>query len=748
MKTLTITIGLFFAAAAAAFSQSINGRVFEIVEGDTLPLVGAHVLLLDDHTHGSLTDANGRFELHTEGKPPYRVLVSHVSYAPDTIETADEIVDVFLQSGRSIGEVVVTARASDTYFEEGPMRTEVLTSTELKEAACCDLAGCFNRTASVERAVTDVLTDTKELRMLSLSGVYTQILVDNIPWLTNGLNQSFAVSHIPGTMINKIMVMKGLNSVVQGSESISGQVNVLTKNIEEENAALLNIFANSFLETQYNLNYSATMGRWSTIFAGHSTQHGADVDGDGDSFLDMPNTSRYMAFNKWNYAEEDGSFKAYIAGKYLTEERIGGQKGFNRLTDKGTMNAFGQILDMDRFEAYGKAEHQLGENQFLDALLAVSTQKLDGWYGTTAYTGKQLSFYGDIRYETLLSEENQLTIGAGYRHLKLDETIDLGLNPNNKTYGGGYFSEERIAGVFAEDQQNLFDDNMTVIAGIRADQHSGGGGFVVTPRLHMKYAFSGFTSIRGSIGTGHRNAHAIAENLVLMASSRNIVIEKDLKMEDALNYGFNLTHEYILFGIEGTLAFDAYRTVFTNQLRPVYDDDPGMIHFRNLNGRSYSNSIQTEVSAILTTQIDVKFAHTWSEVYEVERGMRLDLPFIPKHKLLATMSWATLEPDWRIDATLEWNGRQHLPETGSYPVEFQLGKHSDPYTMLGIQITKTWEYFDIYAGVENALNHRQNNPIISSSNPFGQYFEPTFIWGDTKGREAYAGIRWRLWALK
>jgi hypothetical protein len=42
------------------------------------------------------------------------------------------------------------------------------------------------------------------------------------------------------------------------------------------------------------------------------------------------------------------------------------------------------------------------------------------------------------------------------------------------------------------------------------------------------------------------------------------------------------------------------------------------------------------------------------------------------------------------------------------------------------------------------LNFKQTNPIVDPTNPYGQYFDATMIWGPVFGRMVYGGIRWRL----
>ena len=61
--------------------------------------------------------------------------------------------------------------------------------------------------------------------------------------------------------------------------------------------------------------------------------------------------------------------------------------------------------------------------------------------------------------------------------------------------------------------------------------------------------------------------------------------------------------------------------------------------------------------------------------------------------------------------------------------------------MINAQINKNFSFIEIYAGVDNILNFTQKDPIIAADDPFGPYFDTSFIWGPTKGREFYFGLR-------
>lgn len=77
----------------------------------------------------------------------------------------------------------------------------------------------------------------------------------------------------------------------------------------------------------------------------------------------------------------------------------------------------------------------------------------------------------------------------------------------------------------------------------------------------------------------------------------------------------------------------------------------------------------------------------------------------------------------------------------SYPAELRMTSPSPDFTMINIQATHAWDWFELYGGIENILDFRQANPIINAAHPFERYFEPTFAWGPVKGRELYLGVR-------
>lgn len=93
---------------------------------------------------------------------------------------------------------------------------------------------------------------------------------------------------------------------------------------------------------------------------------------------------------------------------------------------------------------------------------------------------------------------------------------------------------------------------------------------------------------------------------------------------------------------------------------------------------------------------------------------------------------------------VHWYGEQRLPNTQSNPIAFQRPDFSQPYTIVNAQFTYIFKKYEVYIGCENIFDFRQIQPIISWQNPFSTYFDTSSVWGPTRGREIYFGVRFKL----
>lgn len=739
MNKLLVFLALLFPWALSA--QTLKGKV---TDNNNNPLSGASVYWLDTAI-GTTSNDQGAFEIQLVSEAEKKLIVSFTGYQSDTIIIKDQnFIEVKLHDAKVLNEVVVKSERPGTYISSlNPIKTEVITKTELTKAACCDLAGCFETQGTVQAVTTNVVTNSKELRILGLSGIYNQVLLDGMP-LIQGLSYTYGISSIPGTLVDNIYVSKGANSVLQGYESISGQINVETKEPDNTDKLLLNVYTNNFMEKQFNANYAIKKSKWSDLLAFHTTQPANRVDRDHDTFLDVPLLTRYMIFNKWKYGNDrDWGWSSRIGVRYVNEQRIGGQTFFNVENDKGTTNAYGQTVNIQQPELWTKTSYRFNDNQKLSFIASSFYQDQNSYFGTTKYAATQTNAYANLQYELFYNEKHLLKTGISYRHLNLNENIGFTANPLNRTYAGDYEKKENIPGVFAENTFNWADDKLVWITGLRLDHHNQFG-YYLTPRTLLKYDIHDGSTIRASVGTGWRTINLLSENNNLLASSRNIIFSEQLKPERAVNYGLNFTQKFDNKNVEGYATIDFYRTQFQNQIFPDYDTDPTKAIIANFTGTSISNGFQAEVYAKFFSRFEVKSAYNFLDVYRMVNGQKVVLPFNPKDKVLSTLSYKPLTNKWHVDINIHWYGKQRLPNTSNNPVEFQRPDQSQPYAVFNAQFTKNWKRIEVYAGLENIFDFRQKQPIIGWQNPFSAYFDTSSVWGPTRGREIYVGIRFKL----
>ena len=694
---------------------------------------------------GTITNTNGEFEITTNDVSEKILIISFIGFENDTIQVNDKNSELIIQlkNPNNLNAIELTENKQGAYIDNTKtIKTEIITKEELTKAACCDLAGCFETQMSVESKTTNIITNTKELSILGLSGAYNHILIDGLP-IVNGANYTYGVSSIPGTLIKEIFISQGLASVLQGPESITGQITILLKEHQKNERLFLNLYTNSFLNKQLNLDYNFKTKKWLGIASIHTTQPANKIDHNDDNFLDLPQTTKYAFYNKWvNGLENSQGLYTSISLRYLNEKRVGGQMDFNEETDKGSSLIYGQIIHFSQPEAILKTSYNFNNKNALNLQSAVSKHNQNSFFGSTEYSSNQLNYYTKLSYK-LNWKTHQTRTGLDFKHLKLNEEITLNnfVNetlPYNRGYAGKYLKNENISGIFIENNFK-WKNNIELITGFRMDHHNTHGIFY-TPRMLLRYDVSENTTIRANIGKGWRTINLFTEHIHILSSNREIKIADDLKPEEAINFGVNFLHAIYLENIELQLITDFYITDFSNQIFPDYHSNSDIINIENFEEESTSQSFQIELGAEIKGQLGLKIAYNYLDVFRLIDNEKFNLPFIATHHILHTLSYQPLNKDWFFDINLHWFGEKKLISTHEH-TDHSHEETSDPYSVLNAQFTKKISNFELYIGCENILNFTQENPILNSDNPFSTDFNILNIWGPTKGREAYIGIR-------
>ena len=632
-----------------------------------------------------------------------------------------------------LGEISVIGSVGLLNMRTSTVRTQKITSCELAKAACCNLSESFTTNPSVDVSYSDAATGSKQIKLLGLSGTYVQMLTENFPNL-RGLASTYGLNYIPGPWMESILLSKGSSSVLNGYESITGQINIEYKKPEKSEKLALNLFAGDEGRFEANLTSGIILNpRLSTGIMAHVENNTFEQDHNGDGFLDQPKVRQYQFFNRWNY--EGDKYHARIGVKMLYEERKSGQ------TQSSSPNPYKIGIETNRYEFFMKNGYILNveKERSFGIITSGSYHKQNAFYGNKIYDARQTNLYANFIFSTRFDDHNKLSTGASLKTDWFDEKWQI-----ENTTPESFVREEFIPGIFGEYSLNVFE-KLTVLFGLRGDLHNRYG-FFATPRLHVKYNISDFFHLRASAGKGYRTPNILAENSFLFAGNRHILNSdrlKDLKQEAAWNYGLNLSFYIPVNNKELTLNAEWYYTDFNEQVVIDMDSDPHGVSFYNLNGdRSYSSSIQLEASYEITRRWTMTLAHRMLDVRTTIGGVLREKPLTSRFKSLLTTSYHTPLRKWQFDLTTQLNGGGRMPDPN--PTNPMWEKEFKPFVQLQCQITKNFKTWSVYAGSENLTGFVQKNPIISANDVNSPDFDASMVWGPVLGRMLYIGLRWSI----
>jgi outer membrane receptor protein involved in Fe transport len=729
--TLTLT---FLIILKLSFSQRvITGYAYEIQERkkDTkTPLILANVYW-EGTTKGVYTDDKGNFKIDEPAAYPAKLVISSVGFISDTTSILEykKSIKIGLKSIITLDEFQLKEKQSGTYINTiDPLHIETLTGKELNKAACCNISESFETNASVDVNFTDAVSGRKKIEMLGLDGIYTQIQAENLP-LIRGLSSAYGMNFIPGTWAHSIQIKKGAGSVVNGYESITGQINIELLKPDVAEQLFVNGYGNARGRMELNIHGAQKLSkRWSSMSFGHVSTQNLSFDNNNDNFEDNPLKSQYNFFNRWKYIGDKRMFQIGIRG--VVENLKSGQIEANELEPLYHIG-----VESKQFEVFTKNGFLFPEKPYksIGVLNTLRFHDHNSRYGQKIMEAQQYSGYLNVIYQTIIDNTaHTIKMGGSLVYDNFDKQL-------NKNYKFGRV--ETVPGIFTEYTYKP-DDKSALVLGLRSDYHNQFGLFL-TPRLHYKYSFTEQSAFRVSAGRGFRTTHPILENPAAMASSRTIIFNNDLEPEIAWNYGTSFTHNFLESITNMGITLDYYYTNFNNQV--VVDlENPREIAFYNLRGESYSHSLQAEYHIDLTPSLELKAAYKWYNIKTDFNGELKTKPLTPKNRALINIGYMTNFDKWKFDLTGKWFGVSRIPSTEGNLPENTVATNSDSYYLLGGQITRSFKNFDLYAGGENLTGFTQKNPIIAADDPNGSNFDASLIWGPVMGRNIYFGFRFKI----
>lgn len=673
--------------------------------------------------------------------------------AVDQHGLAIDTTDIYGERADSLDAAVFVSRQAGNYLSKGKdIRTEVISAAGLCKMACCNLAESFENSASVTVGFSDAVTGARQIRLLGLSGVYTQMLDETRP-VMRGLSAPFGLSYVPGQWLESIQIAKGSSSVLNGVECMTGQINMEHRKPTDEKPLFINGAVMSDTKMDLNVVSSLQMGyKWSTVILGHVSGNIEEHDMNGDGFMDDPKMLQFNLSNRWLYQADNGT-QIRFGVRAIQDTRNGGQ-----LTS--IQNRWGSDILNRSLNGYFKIGVPLNEEntQNIAMIADYNYQDMDSKFGMTSYVADQHSAYMNLLYQNVINDSHQFTVGFNGTFDRYDEdfTRPRVMLPEVSKKG---ITDLANAGVFGEYTFHA-GDKFTAIAGLRGDwfyQH----GFKVSPRATIKYMPVDEIVIRANGGRGLRYSTPLVDNIGVFSTSKAFVGAFDEHiLEDAWTMGGNITY-YMPFGASSNtyLSFDYFRTQFAQQMVVDYEYGMNEIHFYALDGkRSYTDNYQLDFSVdpIERFNITATFRYTNAKIDLAGQGL-VEKPMTSRFKGVLNMQYATNLNKWIFDFTASLNGScrvynfmENLKDADG-KLLYKDGR-TPMYPLLYAQVTRRFKGWDVYIGAENLTNFRQKAVILGSYkdengyvNPFQPSFDASCVWGPLMGIKAHIGFRFTLW---
>jgi len=658
------------------------------------------------------------------------------------IDTQEKYNHIMTEDSNVLDEVIISKRKNTiqkSYFKTQNIVN--VSSDELLKAACCNISESFETNPSIDVSFSNAITGVKQVRMLGLESPYLLITEENIP-MVRGASQVFGLSFIPGTWVESMQITKGTGSVVNGFESISGQINVELKKPLNDSLFFLNLFRSNMGRNELNLHLNKKINeRLSTGGYIHVNENNSINDNNLDGFLDHPKSKAFNLFNRWQYINTDKGLVSFLGLRIMKDEK---ESGENTKEMAFIRKPWVSEINTKRFDSNFKFGYVNPNIPYQSAgfQMAYSRHVQKSFFGLRNYNIKQNSFYSSLLYNSILGNTmNKFKTGFNYSYDDFKEIVDTEKKIYNRI-------DKSIGAFFEYSYDNL--DKLSLVAGLRYDVHNNLGSFF-TPRFHLRFQPLERSVFRFSIGSGRKSSNIFSENQRVFSSGRKIYIDNQkgnfygLQSEKALNYGVSFRQGFNLNNQQGDITIDYYITDFQNQI--VVDwEKQGELHFYNLDGKSFAKSFQIELDYSINNNIKLKSAFkNYNVKKQYSSGFKQN-PLTPKNRFFTNLDFSSNLNEnggqWRFDFTYNWIGKQRLP---LHSEQSLLKGFSPSYNLMNTQLTRVFSTkFEVYVGSENLGNYKQGNPILGKNDPFGLNFDSSLIYAPISGTMIYSGLRLKL----
>ena len=747
MKKYIIFLLLLGTLYVQTFSQNIEGTIYKKSTKET-----AEGVLISYLNKGNfvITDSTGKyaFPFQKEGL----LIINQQDQLIDSIYiTKSGTYDFYLQDITDLGGVKVESKKKDaniSMFKVQPIIN--ISEKEFQKFACCNLSDAFQGLSQVDISYADAVSGIKQIQLLGWDGHYTQITSGALPSV-DGIDAYDGLTYVPAPLVRGIQLTKGPGSVVNGFESMTGQIDYQYKSPDADEKLLVDYFSAGKPKNELDISYRHSFSdKISSRLSVHLHHQPYFLDRNNDGFSDIPVENRLIIDNRWKLNLKE-NWKAQFGINFIkTQRKAGTENTLNGDTLTFSDNLFNN--QNKKFEFWGKTGFVVGNEASIGIQLRHKIQQKELERFPTAKLSPfiyamdkaQLSqnhtLLNIIFQKTLLNEKLVLKKGVNlFRRVDstrtryqdiFPRTLHDTLHQNNI----GFFSETQYSP----------SKRTTAILGLRYDINSIFKNFL-TYRFNIRHRLPNKrTTLRMNFGNGRRAVNTIADYQKIFVGNRYISENLNLlpnQMDHSINTGISASHLFKLNYRDLQVNLDFYYMEFQKRYVPDFESD-GFFNLHLTNDAGYSRSLQSQIDWDIHKKIDLRLGYRYLDAktrYTGEGNALLRNWLTPKHRIVLAYT-QKLAKKWDGSIIANWNSKQRTPLSTKTEIP--------NYYVFNVNFNYRLEKMNFFFGSSNLFDFKVDRPIANIEYSSRPDFDAGFAGGPVLGRNIYAGFRYRLMEKK
>lgn len=744
-----------------SINQSVSQSLTAYVSYGNKPLSEVKLNISGTRDTSLYTDAQGKAFLKPDTGRYHVVLQSDI-YAAASIFVhiqKDSLYTIHIQAdviSEYVGATVKTGTMRSVNRLRSPVLVELYSPAFFKRNPTSNIFEALQNINGIRPQVNCNVCNTGDIHINGLEGPYTMVLIDGMP-IVSSLSTVYGLFGIPNSIISRVEVVRGPSSSLYGSEAVGGLINIITKSPANSPKFSIDFMANSWGELNTDIAIRKRLSKNIDVLTGiNYFNYSIPMDKNKDGFTDIALQNRISIFQKWKFERKTIEKAFNLAGRYLYEDRWGGQMQWNR-SFRGGDSVYGESIFTSRSELLG--EYDLPGKLPLKLSFSFNRHHQNSVYGTTIFNAVQAIGFGQLVLDKQIGN-HALLAGLTYRKTYYDD------NTVATQYSDSLFTENRaqnidLPGIFIQDEIEL-KNKQSVLLGMRYDYHNVHGP-ILSPRIAYIKNFDLSSSVRLNIGKGFRVVNLFTEDHAALTGARTLVIKNNLNPENSYNASISLMHK-----ISGknrnllTIELNNFYTYFDNRIIADYSD-PNKIQYDNLSGYSVSRGSNLNLeytygknwlATLGFTLMDVfivnnqvksrpmlteRFSSTWSLTHKLNKYLSFDYTGnLYSPMLLPTLGALDPRPNqspWWSIQNLKINYEKNQNTKLFFGVKNLL--NWTPWKNAPFLIARPHDPFD------KQVQYDSNGQIVSNAqNPYALSFDPSYVFAPNQGRRIFAGINY------